>query len=317
VTKPRVSIVIPCLNAARWIRACVESALAQAGVEKEVIVVDDGSTDSSLAILHEFGGAIRLLETPHRGAPAARNAGLAVAQGEWVQFLDADDSLEPDKLAHQLSEGRDGANADVLYSPVLIEEDGRRRTSELDLRLDLFSQWFAWQLPQTGAGLWRRSSLAALGGWKEDQPCCQDHELYLRALISGLRFVFTPTPRAVYRVWSDETLCRKDPRRVVREKTKLFDQARAWLTEHGRWTNEHARVAGRACFEMARTLAKRDLAEAAAYYAERRAAGLIVLAGPAAPPLYRACHRVLGFIAAERIASALRRTGKGGTTAAF
>ena len=304
--EPQVSVVIPCFNAARWIRGCVESALAQSGVSVEVIVADDGSTDGSREILREFGNTIRLLETPHRGAPCARNAGLAVAQSEWVQFLDADDALTPDKLARQFAEGNGGTLADVLYGPVLIEEEGHRRPSDLNAELDLFAQWFAWHLPQTGGGLWRRTALAALGGWKESQPCCQDHELYLRAMQAGLRFVFTPSPGAIYRVWSDETLCRKDPRLVVLEKTQLFNRARAWLTERGRWTARHARIAGQASFEMARTLAKVDLAEATAYHAEQRAAGLIALAGPAAPPLYRACYHLFGFAGSERIARILR-----------
>lgn len=306
-----VTIAIPCFNAGRWIDACVRSALGQTWLEKEVIVIDDGSTDGSTGILEKFGGGIRLLHTTRRGAPHARNQALAQARGEWVQFLDADDYLEPEKIAQQFAETHDGTGADVIYSPVLIEtvsDSGTtRETSAADPARDIHAQWIAWQIPQTGGALWRRSALEALGGWREDQPCCQEHELYLRALQAGLRFAYAPTPHAVYRIWSGQTLCNRDPRLVIRERTKLIDALHAWLAGRGAWTETHRRLAGQACFEMARTIAKYDLAEAAAYHHERRERGLLHLAGPAAPAGYRLAHRVLGFTAAEKLAAARRR----------
>jgi glycosyltransferase involved in cell wall biosynthesis len=301
-----VTIGIPCYNGERWIRQCVESALAQTWAAREVIVVDDGSTDGSRAMLSGFGDAIRVLEGAHRGANHARNEVLAQARGEWLQFLDADDYLEPQKIAQQFAEARDGADVDVIVGPVWIEENGARTASELDPQLDRWTQWLAWQLPQTGGCLWRKQALDALGGWKENQPCCQEHELYLRALKSGLRFVFAPTPHAVYRVWSDDTLCRKDPRLVIEVKTALIDDAQAWMAERNLWTEAHRRIAGRACFEMARTLAKFDLAAAAAYHAERKSRRLIHLDGPAAPKLYRFTYYALGFPMAEKFAAARR-----------
>ena len=305
---PRVTIAIPCFNAERWIAACVESALAQTWPDIEVIVVDDGSTDDSLGMLEEFAARIRLIRTDHRGGNYARNQALHHATGEWLQFLDADDYLEPAKLAQQFTESNGGANADVIYSPTWMEDArvAAREPSEIDPAQDVFAQWLAWQLPQTGGSLWRKSALDALGGWKEDQPCCQEHELYLRALQTGLRLVFAPTPHAIYRLWSEQTVCRRDPRRVIRVKSALIDTLQTWMQERGLWKAAHAEVAGRACFEMARTLAKSDLTEATAYHRERAARGLIHLAGPAAPRSYRFAHRLLGFAGAEKLAAVRR-----------
>ena len=304
----RVTIGIPCCNAERWIATSVESALAQTWPDHEVIVVDDGSTDGSLGILEKFGTAIRLIRSDHRGGNHARNQALAAATGEWVQFLDADDYLEPAKLAQQFAETDGGAAADVIYSPTWMEDTrtGRRERGVLDTTRDLYVQWITWQLPQTGGGLWRKSALDALGGWREDQPCCQEHELYLRALQGGLRFVCAPTPHAVYRLWSEQTLCRRDPRQVIAVKTVLFDQLRVWLETRGLWSPGCAQAMGRACFEMARTWARDDLPGAARYHATQKARGLIVPAGPAAPPPYRAMYHLLGFTAAERLARWLR-----------
>ena len=306
----RVTISIPCFNAARWIAEAVQSALAQTWPEKEIIVTDDGSTDGSLEILENFGKAIRLIRTGHLGAPHARNQALEQARGEWMQFLDADDYLEPEKIAQQFAETGGGENSDVIYSPVLIEtvtgSGAIRETSDTNPARDIHAQWIAWQIPQTGGALWRKAALDALGGWKPGQPCCQEHELYLRALQAGLRFAYAPTPHAVYRIWSEQTLCRRDPRLVIRERTALIDNLHAWLAARGAWTETHRRIAGQACFEMARTIAKYDLAEAAAYHRERCARGLLQLTGPAAPASYRLAHRVLGFTAAEKIAAARR-----------
>lgn len=306
----KVTIAIPCYNAERWLRPCLESALAQTGVEPEVIVVDDGSTDTSVSIAREFGDRIRLLEGGHRGATHARNLALAEATGEWVQFLDADDYLAPGKIETQLREAK--GVGDVIYSPVLIESWTNPEStgapslvsqcgpSAVSPREDLYTQWIRWHIPQTGGALWRREPLQKLGGWKEDQPCCQEHELYLRALKADLRFVFAPTPGAYYREWSSQTLCKKDPLLVTRVRTGLLDSLLDWLGY--RQTAAHRREVGQACFEMARTWARYDLPGARAYHADRQAKGLLYLHGPAAPRSYRFAYRLLGFTAAERLA---------------
>jgi GT2 family glycosyltransferase len=306
--KALVSIGIPCFNNARWLAQAIESALAQSWPEKEVIVVDDGSTDDSAAIARSFGESVQLIVTENRGGNHARNRALRAARGEWMQFLDADDYLEPEKIARQFAEANDGTDADVIYSPTWIEDLGKetRQPSVIDTYLDDYGQWLAWQIPQTGGALWRKSALESIGGWKEGQPCCQEHELYLRALQAGLRFRFAPTPHAVYRIWSEQTVCRRDPRQVIRVRTELMDALQAWMQPRNLWTAEHARIAGQAFFEMSRTLAQHDLAEAAAYFRERKERGLIHLAGPAAPRGYRLAHRLLGFTAAEKLAAARR-----------
>ena len=100
---PFVSILIPCYNAESWLAATLESALAQTPVHTEIIVVDDGSPDGSLALARTFQSrGVRVITQPNRGASAARNRALAAARGAWIQFLDADDLLAPDKLAQQL-----------------------------------------------------------------------------------------------------------------------------------------------------------------------------------------------------------------------
>lgn len=300
---PVVTVGIPCFNNAQWLEQAIASALSQTWPAKEVIVVDDGSSDGSREIAGKFGGAVRFFAKEHRGSNAARNEILRRAQGEWIQFLDADDYLLQ-KISKQLEEAR--GEGDVIYSPVWIEKDGVREAGPMDERLDLYSLWISWQLPQTGGCLWRRSALESLGGWNEETPCCQEHELYLRAIKAEKRFTPAPTPNAVYRIWSEATLCRRDPRQVIRVRTGLIDDLRAWMESKKIWSEKHEEVAARACFEMARTWAKYNVHEATAYHDARKLRHLIQPAGPAAPLGYRLTYRTLGFFLAEKLAGALR-----------
>src|SRR5690606_14936859 len=118
--------------------------------------------------------------------------------------------------AQQLAAGEASPTADALFGPVTIETtlaDGSVRHDDfvIDPTDDLWQLLIRWQLPQTSGVLWRRSALLDLGGWSESQSVCQEHELYLRALTADKQFVRTPATGAVYRIWSDETVCRKNP----------------------------------------------------------------------------------------------------------
>lgn len=306
-----VTIIIPCRNGAAWLSQAIRSAQDCAGAVA-VVVVDDGSTDESRTIAASFAPQVMLLALAARGGNAARNEGLRVATTPWVQFLDADDYLTPRKLAVQFTEaGRMPGPADILYSPVYEEtwQNGSaqdRRVSALDPDTDIFTQWITWQLPQTGGALWRRETLLALGGWNESQPCCQEHELYLRALQAGLRFRHCPSPGAVYRIWSEDTVCRKDPVLVIRERTRLIDACIAGLKASGGLGPHHLEAAGQACFEMARTWARHDPREANRYARARGSRGLFLMRGPAAPASYRFVSTLAGFRAAEWVARATR-----------
>ncbi len=101
--QPLVSVIIPVYNCQAYIAQAVRSALEQDHPNKEVIVVNDGSTDGTLAELEPFGNAIRVVDQPNGGPPRARNAGLQAACGEYVAFLDADDVWVQGKLSAQVA----------------------------------------------------------------------------------------------------------------------------------------------------------------------------------------------------------------------
>lgn len=102
--KKLVSIIIPCHNAEKWIGSAIKSAIDQTWRPIEVIVVDDGSTDSSLSVCAMFAANpnFRIITQKQLGAAAARNTGIRESKGSWIQFLDADDLLDPDKIKLQM-----------------------------------------------------------------------------------------------------------------------------------------------------------------------------------------------------------------------
>ena len=135
---PSISVVIPCYNAAAFLRATIESILGQTQPVLEVIVVDDGSTDDSARIAESFGPPVRVIRQPNQGESAARNRGIEAAAGEWVAFLDADDLWLPTKVELQ-AEAIRSAPADVVCVTgdfLLFGEGQEERLCSLPARYD-------------------------------------------------------------------------------------------------------------------------------------------------------------------------------------
>lgn len=307
-----ISILIPCFNAERWIGQAIESALAQSFREREVVVVDDGSTDGSLAIITSFGEAIRWESGPNRGGNVARNRLAELARFPWLQYLDADDYLAPHKIRDQWHWMQTHApDADVVFGPVTLERgvgpDATQELSAIPEPHDLWILLARWYLPQTGAPLWRKQALLDVGGWKADQPCCQEHELYLRLLIAEKRFVYCPCGGAVYREWSPDTVCQRDRPELRRRKLEILLREEDFLRQRHELTPARQHAINLARFESARMawLANRD--EARAIMATVDSADrAFVPDGVAAPWQYRLAYRVLGFEGAEKLADRMR-----------
>lgn len=104
MTSPGISLIIPCYNAALYLREAIDSALSQTVKPRQIILVDDGSTDGSLQIARSYGSALAVIAQANAGAAAARNRGLVEADQPLITFLDADDRLAPRKCERQLQE---------------------------------------------------------------------------------------------------------------------------------------------------------------------------------------------------------------------
>ena len=140
----KVSVIIPCYNAARYVGETLESVRRQTWPDLEVIVVDDGSTDDSVRIIETFAELdVILIRQSNRGQTAALNVGLARATGDFVQYLDADDLIDPDKIAIQMARLADspgcvasGRRSGAPHSPSHHDSRSTRShaRSECDLR---------------------------------------------------------------------------------------------------------------------------------------------------------------------------------------
>ena len=139
--QPLVSILIPCYNSEQWIGNAIESALGQAWPNKQVIVLDDGSTDNSLNVIRRYENQLTWETGPNRGGGYARNRLLALASGDWVQYLDADDYLLPEKVSDQASFVVQHPEVDIVIGPTTMEywsEQGTRRGADRSARSPRF-----------------------------------------------------------------------------------------------------------------------------------------------------------------------------------
>jgi glycosyltransferase involved in cell wall biosynthesis len=118
MAEPSISVMVPVFNGASFLPEALESVLAQTRPPNEVVVVDDGSTDESAAIASAYGGAVRVHRQPNRGIGAARNAALALAQGDLLAFLDADDVWQPRKLELQLDLLATSPELDIVFGHI-------------------------------------------------------------------------------------------------------------------------------------------------------------------------------------------------------
>jgi glycosyltransferase involved in cell wall biosynthesis len=223
IAEARTAIVVPCYNAGSTIAATLESALAQ-NVPIEVIVIDDGSSDNSLAVARAFEPAVRVLTGPNRGVSAARNKGISETTAEWIVFLDADDLLEPETLKQRLQVVK-SSNADVVicdWVDILDDGGGQLTTGAhhsidwpaLETNAELATAVDVWAT--TAAILYRRSIVDKIGGFRPDLPIIQDARFLFDAAYHGARFVHSAHIGARYRIVSG-SLSRRDPARFFED----------------------------------------------------------------------------------------------------
>lgn len=203
-----VSVIVPCFNAARWLGDTIASVRAQTHRSLEIVAVDDGSTDGTAAVLESLAGQdLRVLQQPNRGQGAALNAGLAAARGEFIQFLDADDLLEPRKVEVQLARLAGGGSAIASCEWARFREDPREARFEQDAcwrdqdaRTWLGNNWAhggGMMLP----AMWLvpRAVIERAGPWDESLTVNNDMEYFLRALLAAGQVRFAAGARCLYR----------------------------------------------------------------------------------------------------------------------
>ena len=225
--KPLVSILIPAYNAEKWIADTMRSALAQTWEPKEIIVVDDGSRDQTLAVARRFASeSVRVITQENRGAAAARNKAFSLSRGDYVQWLDADDLLAPDKIERQMEALGPERNPRTLLSSCWGEfmyRPQRARFITTDLWCDLTpTQFLLIKLGQsvfmqTAVWLVSRQSSEAAGPWDTTMLSDDDGEYFCRVLLASDHVRFVPEAKVFYRVAGASSL------RNVRDNDKKLE----------------------------------------------------------------------------------------------
>jgi glycosyltransferase involved in cell wall biosynthesis len=204
---PLVSVVIPAHNAERTIRATIASVLNQTITDLEIIVVDDGSQDGTVAIAHSFSDPrIQVISKPNGGVAVARNCGIACTTGEFIAFLDADDCWKTDKLEKQLAALQANPKAAVAYSWTdWIDESGQflRHGRHLSPSGNVYAALLTTNFLENGSNLLvRRSALMQVGGFDESLSRAHDWEMGLR-LAAQFEFAVVRSPQILYRASPD------------------------------------------------------------------------------------------------------------------
>ncbi|MDP6107753.1 MAG: glycosyltransferase family A protein [Candidatus Brocadiia bacterium] len=317
-----VSVVIPVHNEADALPDLIDAilhSLESVNVNPTVIVVDDGSTDNTEAVVNDFSRSVtgdlyvRQFHQDNRGAPAARNLGLVESRGEFIQFLDSDDLLEPEKLSAQVRVMREYRRLQMVFSQWQCAEHGRPvedtawrknfsadRANLLDLLLGKSRRQ---TLPLwTANTLYRRSLCMRLGPWDTRLVRLQDRLYNLRALLLAIPYRYIPAMHARARRHGGDRISDH-----FAEVESLENMRAAWrtmqdlLTGSGALNGRRRRLLGRTYYSLARPA---FIAGAGQLGAELLGEGLAIAPVSAIwlkLQLVRLLYRVLGTAGANRL----------------
>jgi len=240
---PKVSVLLPCYNAAETLDEALDSLAGQSLQEYELVAVDDGSSDRTLEVLCRRAGddpRLLVLARPHAGIIPALNAGLAACRGEFIARMDADDRAHPERLEKQLAYLLDHPEVAVLgcrvagFPPEQVRQGFRAYLewqnallSDEDIRREIFVES---PLAHPSA-MFRRESVEGVGGYQEN-GWAEDYDLWLRLYLAGARFAKLPE---ILLEWRErpERLTRRDGRYSLENflRAKAFYLARGPLSD--------------------------------------------------------------------------------------
>lgn len=230
-----VSVIIPCYRLGEFLGGAIESARRQTYPATEIVVVNDGSDDSTQSVIAGYGSAVRSLSTPHVGLPAARNAGIDAASGRYVLFLDADDLLDPEALSCLVEAAgeRDdrigmGGWRDFVTSP---DEPGAKDNFPLSEGIP-FPQLINRNLAAVHCFLAPLALVRRVGRFEPSLSACEDWDLWIRAARAGAEFVALHRVVALYR--RRESSMSGDRRRMLAARALVL------LRLHAAWIDDAA-----------------------------------------------------------------------------
>jgi len=207
--QPLISILIPAYNAGEFLAATVQSALDQTWPSKEIIIVDDGSRDDTLAVARRFESkVVKVVSQENQGAAAARNRAMSMAQGDFIQWLDADDLLSSQKVQRQVEAAQREGVATLLSSPwaYFMYRPSKAKFDPTALWEDLSPlEWMTRKMEQnlhmqTATWLVSRELTEAAGPWNPELLVDDDGEYFARIVMHSAKIAFVDRIGVYYRV---------------------------------------------------------------------------------------------------------------------
>lgn len=221
---PLVSIIIPVYNSANYLPETIQCTLDQTWPNKEIIIIDDGSTDNSVTVASDYAAKnseIKLICQENKGAAAARNAGLKVAKGDYIQFLDADDLLSPTKIEKQMG-GLAGSQTHLSICHTIFFNDRENPVNGIhykawysvgsDNTVDFLTKLYAGNEVMSGYGgmitvhswLTPRAVIEKAGLWNENLSVDDDGEFFCRVVLAAEGIIFCEDVFNYYRKFDDQ-----------------------------------------------------------------------------------------------------------------
>jgi len=228
-----VSIIVPCYNYGRYVGETLDSLLAQTFLEWECIVVDDGSKDNSGEVVQAYAkkdDRIQYIYQDNKGLPGARNTGIKMASGKYIMVLDADDLIQPNKIAAQVSQFEAHPALDFVYSGVRYFWDGKPE----NLRYSADWRNRPWALNKSGQGkdllkyiiissailshqpMIKKEAIQKIGLYREELRSCEDWEFYLRCMYNNLQIAYVDESDTL-------SLIRLHPNSMTRNRTVMIN----------------------------------------------------------------------------------------------
>lgn len=311
----KVSVCIPCYNAAPYLGAALDSVLAQEGVELEVIVVNDGSTDGSAAALAPYAArGVQVIHQDNRGQCAAANRAYGAATGDLIKFFDADDILAPGMLARQVARlgGRRDAVAMGEWTRFYGSAPGDEGFAPLPMYRDadpvewLATEWLDAQ-PMMQCALWLipREIIERVGLWDERLSLINDFEYFARILLGADQILYTPGARLYYRSAVGGSLSGQKSRAAIESQALSLELGTGHLlaAEDSLRTRQAAANMLQA-FDYDLYPAHPDLR--ARLRAQAQALGGATIP-PNGPPRFHTLRRLIGWKLARRVQRAMGR----------
>lgn len=210
-----VSIIIPCFNVEKYIDECVNSALNQSYKNIEIICVDNNSTDNTynliLNLKDKYPNKIQLLKEHKKGAPAARNKGLSIAKGTWVQFLDADDLLNLDKIENQINIVKQNNGISIIAGTYFKKKINQQSILVELKQTDIYKALFVTNLGITSANLFHLEPINKIGAWNEDLNSSQETELMFRLIKNNANIFLDNNPSTIIREREEGQISQQNP----------------------------------------------------------------------------------------------------------